>query len=416
MALPHDKLPRLSRRTMLSGLAVGMGAVGLAACAPASESGGDAKGSNGTPVSRSEHTPAPTPIAAPVLAVSGAHGAEIYPDDPLTIAVTNGTVQSITVTDANGKEYKGSLSGQTWKGERNFWPAKPYTVTAEVLDNSKTVRTLSQQFTTKATDTIVYLPTYATPNLGIGMPVYIQFRDAISDKAQRAEIERHATVTTHPEQAGSWGWVANKILMWRPQNYWEPGSTATVDLQFGGLKVGDGVYLADDSNYSINFGEAHLLKVDLTTQHMLVFKGGAQVRDCAVSTGKAGHETFTGTKVIMEKLATMVMDSSTYGVPATAAEGYKLDVANCQRVTWSGEFLHGAPWSVPQQGNTPTSHGCTNLSPDDAAWLFGFSLVGDPVEFSGNFPGTNSTPFQPDDGIGCWVYDWASWQQQSAQV
>lgn len=416
MTLPHDRIPRLSRRGVLAALAVGAGSVGLSACAPGTDSQAGSSESNGTPVSRNSHSAAATPVATPVLAVTSAHGDSVWPDDPLTVTVTDGTVQKLAVTDSDGKEYKGTLSGQTWTGERNFWPAKSYTVTAQVLDKAKTTTTLTKQFTTYAADTVVYLPTYATPNLGVGMPVYIQFRAAITDKAQRAAIEKHATVTTNPQQTGSWGWVSNKILMWRPQTYWQAGSTATVNLEFGGLRAGDDVFLADDSSYSISFGEAHVMKVDLTTQHMLVYQSGNQVRDCPVSTGKATHETYTGTKVIMEKLATLVMDSATYGVPATAAEGYKLTVDNCQRVTWSGEFLHSAPWSVAEQGNTPTSHGCTNLSPDDASWLIGFSLVGDPVEFTGDFPGTTSAAFEPDDGVGCWVYDWAAWQQQSAQV
>lgn len=410
MTLPHDRLPKLSRRGMLAALAVGAGSIGLAACAPGDGLSGSSEGTDGTPVSRTSATPA----APPVLTVTSAHGDSVWPDDSLTITVANGTLQKVTVTDPDGTEYKGTLTGETWKGDRNFWPNKTYTVTAEVLDKVKATQTLTHKFTTFAADTIVYEPTYATPNLGVGMPVYIQFHSAITDKSARAEIEKHGTVTTSPQQTGSWGWVDNKILMWRPQSYWQAGSTATVALQFGGLKVGDNLYLADDSNYSISFGEAHVMRVNLTDQHMLVYQSDTQVRDCPVSTGLAGHETYTGTKVIMEKFESMVMDSATYGVPATSAEGYKLTVADCQRVTWSGEFLHAAPWSVAQQGISPASHGCTNLSPTDAAWLMTFSLIGDPVEFTGNFPGTNSSAFQPDDGVGCWTFSWDDWQQQSA--
>lgn len=30
------------------------------------------------------------------------------------------------------------------------------------------------------------------------------------------------------------------------------------------------------------------------------------------------------------------------------------------------EFVHAAPWSVAQQGSSNVSHGCINLSPDNA--------------------------------------------------
>ncbi|MDK9345019.1 L,D-transpeptidase [Propionibacterium freudenreichii] len=186
------------------------------------------------------------------------------------------------------------------------------------------------------------------------------------------------------------GWVENRILMWRPKNYWLAGSTAKVSLAFAGLVVGDGLYLADDTNYSISFGEAHVLRCNNSSQYMGVYQNDNPVKNLPVSTGTAAHPTLSGTKVIMEKLTSMIMDSSTYGVPATSAEGYKLKVDSCQRVTWSGEFIHAAPWSVAQQGNTPSSHGCVNVSPTEAAWLMSFTQVGDPVEFTGGGPS-----FQP---------------------
>ena len=47
------------------------------------------------------------------------------------------------------------------------------------------------------------------------------------------------------------------------------------------------------------------------------------------------------------------------------------------RLTWGGEFIHAAPWSVGQ-GNTNVSHGCVNMSDGNAAWLFAITHIGDP--------------------------------------
>ncbi|HEX5598612.1 MAG TPA: L,D-transpeptidase family protein, partial [Micromonosporaceae bacterium] len=61
------------------------------------------------------------------------------------------------------------------------------------------------------------------------------------------------------------------------------------------------------------------------------------------------------------------------------AEGYRVAVDHAQRLTWGGEFIHSAPWSVGDQGRRNVSHGCLNLSPANARWLFGLTKVGDPV-------------------------------------
>ena len=49
------------------------------------------------------------------------------------------------------------------------------------------------------------------------------------------------------------------------------------------------------------------------------------------------------------------------------------------RVTWGGVYVHSAPWSVASQGNANVSHGCINLSPDNAAWYYKTVNIGDPI-------------------------------------
>ena len=48
-------------------------------------------------------------------------------------------------------------------------------------------------------------------------------------------------------------------------------------------------------------------------------------------------------------------------------------------MTWSGVYVHSAPWSVDSQGYLNVSHGCINLSPDNAAWYFDTVHIGDPI-------------------------------------
>ena len=88
---------------------------------------------------------------------------------------------------------------------------------------------------------------------------------------------------------------------------------------------------------------------------------------------------------------------------------YKLDTRWNMRVTWTGEYLHSAPWSVGSQGSSNVSHGCVNMAPENAKWMFDNSMIGDVVDFTGS-----SRVFQPTEGIGVWQYSWAEWQKRSA--
>jgi lipoprotein-anchoring transpeptidase ErfK/SrfK len=73
------------------------------------------------------------------------------------------------------------------------------------------------------------------------------------------------------------------------------------------------------------------------------------------------------------------MDSRTIGIPLSSSEGYLITAQYAVRVTWSGVYVHSAPWSVDSQGYANVSHGCINLSPDNAAWYFDTVHVGDPI-------------------------------------
>lgn len=81
----------------------------------------------------------------------------------------------------------------------------------------------------------------------------------------------------------------------------------------------------------------------------------------------------------MEKDRTIIFDSRTIGIPLDDPEGYYLTGEFAERLTSGGVFVHSAPWSVGQQGNSNVSHGCINLAPADAEWYYDNVSVGDPV-------------------------------------
>lgn len=104
------------------------------------------------------------------------------------------------------------------------------------------------------------------------------------------------------------------------------------------------------------------------------------------------------------------MDSCTYGVCAGDPDYYREKVDLNLRISNDGEFVHSAPWSVGDQGNSNVSHGCVNLAPANAQWMFDHFGIGDVVEI------TNSGgPILPVwDTYGDWEVPWAEWQAGNA--
>ena len=112
---------------------------------------------------------------------------------------------------------------------------------------------------------------------------------------------------------------------------------------------------------------------------------------------------------MLEKHVLKVMDSATVGIPKGSPDYYKLDVPYALRVTWSGEFVHAAPWSTANQGLANVSHGCVGMSLSNAIWLFNLTTVGDVVKVI-NSPRT----LEPGNGYTDWNVPWKQWRKGSA--
>ena len=163
---------------------------------------------------------------------------------------------------------------------------------------------------------------------------------------------------------------------------------------------------------SITFdvGDAVIHRVNLDTYEMKSFVNGKLARTIPISGGKPGFETRSGTKVIMEKFREKRMDAATTGISEDDPEYYDIsDVPYAMRVTSSGEFLHGAPWSVGSQGSANVSHGCVGMSVDDARWVYDHTLRGDVVEVTGTDRQMTLT-----NGYGDWNESFAQYKKGSA--
>lgn len=198
--------------------------------------------------------------------------------------------------------------------------------------------------------------------VGVAHPIIVSFTKPVLD---RAAAQRTISVNSPAELSGRFEWLSDDVVQWIPDRYWPAHSRIT--LMAGGLPR------------SFETGAAVLGVADISAHTFTVSIDGQVVRQMPASMGKPRFPTPIGSFNVLEKQKSLVMDSRTIGIPLSDPEGYKLTVADAIRVTWGGVYVHSAPWSVGSQGYSNVSHGCINLSPDNAAWYYNQVGIGDPV-------------------------------------
>jgi lipoprotein-anchoring transpeptidase ErfK/SrfK len=353
--------------------------------------------------------------------VSPGRGAQgVSPISPVVVKASGGTLTSVTVTNPQGREVKGTLAADrlTWTSAEELGYSKTYTVTAVATNADGTPTTTRSTFTTvrPANFTLPYL----TPDggtYGVGQPVAVHFDEPIPDKAA---AERALTVTTSPHVEGAWHWFSRQDVHWRPKEYWAPGTKVTVRAKVYGVNLGNGLYGQEDKTASFTIGASKIAIVDDHTHMMQVFINGKKAHaDIPVSMGRGGcitvkrqqicFTTQSGPHVVTEKYRMKHMSSASYGLPEDDPLGYSEDIPLAVRISGSGEFVHAAPWSVRDQGVRNVSHGCVNISPANAQWFYNTFGPGDVVDIR-----NTGVKLPAWDGYGDWVLSWSEWLAGSA--
>ncbi|ORA15137.1 L,D-transpeptidase [Mycobacterium angelicum] len=228
-------------------------------------------------------------------------------------------------------------------------------------------------------------PTFNPVNgamVGVAKPIIINFAVPIADQAM---AERAIHISSIPPVPGKFYWMTPSQVRWRPLQFWPANTQVTID--------------AAGTVSTFHTGDALVATADDATHQMTITRNGAVVQTFPMSMGMAsgGHQTPNGTYYVLEKMPTVVMDSSTYGVPVNSPNGYKVTVSDAVRIDNSGNFVHSAPWSVGDQGRRDVSHGCINLGPANAKWFFDNFGSGDPIVVK-NSVGT----YNKNDGAQDW--------------
>ena len=366
---------------------------------------------------------AAAPTAAPTTAepapasveVSPADGAtDVSPRVPLEISVTDGELTEVRVVDGAGAEVAGAVADSPGDPAVDVWtPDTPldygtsYTLTATAegedagtADGATTFTTVTPQ--TQLTPSIGPLD---GQTVGVGMPIRVYFDEPVTDKTA---VENNLQVTSSTPTDGAWNWVNDSEVHFRPSQYWPENTDVTLDADLYGIPLGGGVWGRTDRTVSFRVGERHVSIADADTHRMEVYDGDRLVQTFPISTGSPDNPSYNGPHVVTELNRDRVMDSSTYGVPVDSPEGYRTPVEYAVRISDSGEFVHAAPWSVRQQGRENVSHGCINVSTENARWFFGFSQPGDVVEIRNSDAGTLRSD------ISDWTIPWEEWRAGSA--
>lgn len=373
-----------------------------------------------TPTTPTSEAPAPA-----TLEVTPADGAtEVAVVDGVRATVENGTITDAVLTNDAGKEIEGELSrdGSQWKPAVTLGYGRTYTLEITYEGATGGSRSDTRTFT-MADPLAVVTPSLVTTGgaalesdreYGVGIIVAARFDQPIAD---RDEAEKHMTVTTTPEVEGNWFWLNDSTAHWRPRDYYEPGTRVQVALDVEGRSLGGGQWGGASAEADFTIGERRVAIADDATKTVTVYHDQKPVRVMPTSMGKGGWATYgdvtmhfwtqPGNYTVLDKASSVVMDSSTYGLPLSA--GYKVTVDHGVRLTNDGIYLHALESSMWAQGNTNTSHGCLNLSPTDAKWYFDQAVTGDVVEVKGTGG--------PELGVwqnGDWSVPWEVWQSGSA--
>ena len=258
---------------------------------------------------------------------------------------------------AGGKKLGGTLDadGATWKSTGTMSYGKTYKVTATILDSTGAEVQKTSTFSTLKPSSIAGITFQANGlgtlrsggTYGMGQPVIVAFSHSVTDKSA---AEKAIDIETTPSVKGKFFWVSSKIVHWRPASYWASSN-------------GRGGYTTGAQGQSIHFW------------------------------------TQNGPHVVLSREAQHTMSSASYGVENPKDPFYYAPevVKLCTRISYSGEFLHAAPWNH-QLGRANISHGCINLSIADAQWVYDNFIIGDVVNV------VNSPKELPiTDGLGDWT-------------
>lgn len=136
-------------------------------------------------------------------------------------------------------------------------------------------------------------------------------------------------------------------------------------------------YLPDDSNVKrfylsnhhpgAHIGVGREIVIELNRQSAYAYENGVLKKRALIASGKFGTPTLQGDYSIWLKRRSQTM----------SGPGYSLDNVEWVMYFYIDYAMHGTWWHA--NFGTPTSHGCVNMTNEDAKWFYEFADIGTPV-------------------------------------
>jgi lipoprotein-anchoring transpeptidase ErfK/SrfK len=315
------------------------------------------------------------------------HGAKADPSGGISVTVKHGTLATVTVK-GDGEPVDGDFGDDhtSWTSAWALTTDTRYVVRASAIDvdgqrvtKNAALHTLVPEQTFSTTIFEGYHKTY-----GVGMPIVLQFSTPITNKIA---VERSLEVRTSRPVIGAWYWDGDRTLYFRPRTYWKEDTQVDFVGHLDGVEGAPGVYGVHTLTQSWTIGRSLIAVANTQTHDVKIYLHKKLFGDWPMSAGKPGDDTPNGTYLSIEK----------HNPEEMIGPGYDIQVPYSVRFTLSGDFMHDAFWSVNDQGFTNVSHGCINLSPENAKTYYDMSVAGDPITVEGS------------PRAGTWGNGWTVW-------
>ncbi|MBR7826528.1 L,D-transpeptidase family protein [Actinospica sp. MGRD01-02] len=401
---------------VIGGVAASIAATGSASGSPAASGTGGAGAAGATKAgkgsaSASPAVPLPTITTVPVNGATG-----VDPSKPVTVRVLGGTIESVSLSGQQQTSGTLSTDGSSWTSDNVLGVDSGYSLTVVAKNSAGKTATSNVSFHTLAPSATFGVESVVPPRgstVGVGQPIRVTFSNYVPTEYQAA-LEKACVVTSTPAVKGAWYWVSNgsegAVVDWRPETYWPVDTKVSIAFNLNGVRLGSHQFGVEDyasHDFTISSRDLRLI-VDKDAFKATCYENGTVIRTFPIDTGQTTRETFvtyTGTMAVLGKGNPVEMKGN-YG----GGDVYDDFVNWATQITWSGTYVHAAPWDPDIGSANDDSHGCVHCRTADAEWFYNKVIDGDVVTINGSRTRTVAV----DNGICTFTLDWATLVKGSA--